>query len=114
MRRARAVRFMDCPAILAEVRTSNQKVQELASEEGLKTAQNVAGVAGFVIPVLWFGMDWQGTASKEVAALQSRQQYLATLVEQRNCGAPAPPPPPSKSPKEQRSKPKADPAGSSS
>jgi hypothetical protein len=52
-------------------------VQQLASDEGLKTAQNVAaGVAGFVVPVLWFGMDWQGTASKEVAALQSRQQYL--------------------------------------
>jgi hypothetical protein len=54
------------------------------TEQGTKFAQNVvAGVAGFVIPVLWFGMDWQGTASKEVAALQSRQQYLATLAEQR-------------------------------
>jgi len=75
---------MDCDAILAEVQANNVKVQELAGEQGLKIAQNVAaGVAGIVIPVLWFGMDWQGTAGKEVAALQSRQQYLATLAEQR-------------------------------
>ena len=40
----------------------------------------LAGVAGLFVPVLWFGMDWQGAANKEVAALQSRQQYLATLV----------------------------------
>ncbi len=57
-------------------------------------AQNVAaGVAGFVVPVLWFGMDWQGTASKEATALQSRQQYLATLAEQRHCGEPEQPAP---------------------
>jgi hypothetical protein len=81
-------RYMDCAAIVAEVQANNQKVQELAGDKGLKTAQNVAaGVAGFVVPILWFGMDWQGTADKEVAALQSRQQYLAVLAEQRNCGA---------------------------
>jgi hypothetical protein len=33
-------------------------------------------------------MDLQGTAGKEIAALQSRQQYLAVLAEQRNCGGP--------------------------
>ena len=77
-------RYLDCKAILAEVETNNKKVSELASEEGLKVAQNVAaGVAGIVIPVLWFGMDWQGAASKEVTALQSRQQYLATMAEER-------------------------------
>jgi len=75
---------MDCPAIMAEVEANNKKVSELATEEGLKVGQNVAaGVAGLFIPILWFGMDWQGTASKEAAALQSRQQYLATLAEQR-------------------------------
>lgn len=83
-------RYTDCAAITVEVEANNAKVAELASEEGLKVAQNVAaGVAGIVIPVLWFGMDWQGSASKEVTALQSRQQYLSTLAEQR-C---APPPP---------------------
>jgi hypothetical protein len=79
--------FSDCTAIVAEIESNNRKVQELASEEGLKTTQNVAaGVAGLFIPVLWFGMDFQGAASKEVAALQSRQQYLATLAGQRRCG----------------------------
>jgi hypothetical protein len=84
---------MDCNAIFSEVQANNAKVQQLASDQGLKTAQNVAaGVAGFVVPVLWFGMDFQGTADKETAALQSRQQYLATLAEQRRCGEAAPPP----------------------
>ena len=77
-------RYLDCKAILAEVEANNQRVSDLASEEGLKVAQNVAaGVAGIVIPVLWFGMDFQGAASKEVTALQSRQQYLATMAEER-------------------------------
>lgn len=80
-------RYMDCAAIYAEVDANNKKVQELASEEGLKVAQNVAaGVAGFVVPILWFGLDFQGAASKEVSALQSRQQYLAALAEQKGCG----------------------------
>lgn len=95
-------RFSDCAEIIAEVQANNQKLQELGSEEGAKVAQNVAaGVAGLFIWPLWFGMDFQGAAGKEVTALQSRQQYLATLAEQKRCGAPtttspppqAPPPP---------------------
>lgn len=82
-------RLMDCTAIMAEVESNNQKVQQLASDQGMKTAQNVAaGVAGFVIPVLWFGMDFQGTADKETSALQSRQQYLAMMAEQKRCYEP--------------------------
>lgn len=78
---------MDCAAINAEVQANNKKVIELGSEEGAKVAQNVAaGVAGLIIWPLWFAMDFQGAAPKEVAALQARQQYLATLAEQR-CGA---------------------------
>src|SRR5215207_4136385 len=81
--------FMDCTAIVAEIQANNQKVQALAGEEGGKVAQNVAaGVAGLFIPVLWFGMDFQGTASKEVAALQSRQQYLAALAAQSRIRSP--------------------------
>lgn len=81
---------MTCETILAEVQSNNDKVQQLGKDKGLKVAQNVAaGVAGFVIPVLWFGMDWQDAAGKEAQALQARQQYLATLAEQRKCGAPA-------------------------
>lgn len=81
---------MDCAAISAEVQANNKRISELGSEEGGKVAQNViAGAAGLFIPILWFGMDFQNAAGKEVAALQSRQQYLATLAEQR-CGAVTP------------------------
>jgi hypothetical protein len=87
--------FMDCTAIMAEVGNNNAKVQQLASDQGLKTTQNVAaGVAGIFIPVLWFGMDFQGTADKETQALQARQQYLASLAGQRRCGEPEKQPPP--------------------
>src|SRR5262252_10197651 len=73
--------MMTCGAIIAEVEANNVKVQQLASDKGLKVTQNVAaGVAGIFIPVLWFGMDWQGAEDKEIAALQSRQQYLAALA----------------------------------
>lgn len=80
--------MMDCAAITAEVQSNNRRIQELADEQGWKTTQNVvAGVAGLVIPVLWLGMDWQGTAKTEAAALNARQQYLGTLAGQRRCGA---------------------------
>jgi hypothetical protein len=86
-------RFMDCPAIFAEVNANNQRLQQLASEQGWKATQNVAvGVAGLFIWPLWFGMDFQGAAGTEAASIQNRQQYLATLAEQRRCAAPAPAP----------------------
>ena len=86
--------FMDCTAIMAEVQSNNAKVQQLAADQGLKTTQNVAaGVAGIFIPVLWFGMDFQGTADKETQALQARQQYLASLAAQQRCGEPQQPSP---------------------
>jgi hypothetical protein len=70
--------------IAAEIEANNIKVRELADEQGGKVAQNVAaGVAGVFIPVLWFGMDFKGAASKEVTALQARQQYLTILATER-------------------------------
>jgi hypothetical protein len=85
-------RYMDCAAIRAEVQANSKKIAELGSEEGGKVAQNIAaGVIGIVIWPVWFGMDFQGAAGKEVSALQSRQQYLATVAEQR-CGAVPPVP----------------------
>jgi hypothetical protein len=48
--------------------TGGSKGTTKVGEEGAKVAQNVvAGVAGVVIPVLWFGMDFKGAASKEAA-----------------------------------------------
>jgi hypothetical protein len=81
-------RQMDCAAIFAESQSNASKIRELGSEEGSKVAQNVAaGVAGLFIWPLWFAMDFQNAAAKEGAALQSRQQYLATLADQRQCAA---------------------------
>lgn len=105
-------RYMDCTAIMAEVGANNERVKQLASDKGLKTAQNVAvGVVGIVMPILWFGMDFQGTADTEITALQSRQQYLALMADQKRCSAEeAPPPPPvAVAPTKRRAKPAARP-----
>jgi hypothetical protein len=87
--------FMDCTAITAEAQANAKRVQELGSEEGGKVAQNVAaGVIGLFFWPVWFAMDFQGAAGKEISALQSRQQYLGMMAEQKNCaiapGAPVP------------------------
>ena len=80
---------MDCTAIGAEVKANDTKIRGLASEQGAKVAQNVAaGVAVLFIWPLWFGMDFQGAASTETTALQSRQEYLGTLAQQKRCGVP--------------------------
>jgi hypothetical protein len=78
--------YEDCLALTAEINANNQRISELGSEQGAKVGQNVAaGVAGLFIWPLWFAMDFQGASSAEIAALQTRQQYLATLATQR-CG----------------------------
>jgi hypothetical protein len=90
--------YSDCAQISAEIQANNVKVKQLAHEQGMKTAQNVAaGVVGVVIWPVWFGMDFKGAADKELVALQARQQYLTTLAAQR-CAQPGarppyPPPP---------------------
>ena len=93
---------------IAEIQANNVRVKALADEQGLKVAQNVvAGVVGLVIWPVWFALDAKGAASKDVAALQARQQYLAALAVER-CAPPpraaAPPPQRRVAPK---SKPKA-------
>jgi hypothetical protein len=68
-------------------------MQELADERGWKVTQNVVtGLAGFVVPVIWFGVDWKGAVDKDAAALQARQQYLTTLAEERCRPGYRPPP----------------------
>src|SRR5690242_10015594 len=67
--------YASCAQIPAEIQANNTKVQELADEQGLKVAQNVAaGVAGVFIWPIWFAMDFKGAASKDVAALQASPQ----------------------------------------
>lgn len=77
-----------CVQLTAEIQANNIRVTELADEQGLKVGQNVAaGVAGLVVWPLFFAMDFKGAASKEVAALQARQQYLTTLATEK-CAPP--------------------------
>jgi hypothetical protein len=86
---------MDCLAIQAEVNANTARIADLGRESSNKVAQNVAaGVAGLVIWPLWFAMDFQGAADKDTVALQSRQNYLGTLANQRGCAMQAAPPAP--------------------
>jgi hypothetical protein len=83
--------YMNCAAISAEAQANNAKLQDLSGEEGGKVAQNVAaGVVGLFIWPVWFAMDFQGTAGKEATALNSRNQYLATMAAERRCAIAAP------------------------
>jgi hypothetical protein len=77
----------DCAMIRAEIEANNVQAEKLADENHAKIAQNVAaGVVGVVIWPVWFAMDAKGAAGTEMDALKSRQQYLATLAEQRPTG----------------------------
>lgn len=77
---------LTCEAIQAEARLNNEQMAALATEEDLKLGQNVvAGVAGFMIWPAWFALDFQDAAGKEGKALSRRNEYLATLADER-CG----------------------------
>ena len=77
-----------CEQIIAEAKINNDRITELAKEEGWKVTQNVAaGVVGLVIWPVWLGMDFQDAAGKEGRALSQRNEYLGTLAQQR-CAAP--------------------------
>jgi hypothetical protein len=74
---------MDCAAIYAEVQANNEKVQQLASDQGWKVAQNVAaGVAGFVVPVLWRGVS---ALTNFEHGLQDRCWWMASPLFPREC-----------------------------
>ena len=76
---------MDCTALNAEIAGNSVHEADLAKEEGNKRGQDVAaGVAGAILfwPAL-FLMDFQDAAGTERKALESRDQYLATLAAQR-------------------------------
>jgi len=76
---------LDCATIQAEIEANNARFAQIGNEQGWMWAQWVK-----------FGMDYKDAAEKEVAALQARQQYLATLATER-CAPPpvAAKPPPS-------------------
>jgi hypothetical protein len=87
----------DCAMIRAEIEANNVQAEKLADENHAKIAQNVAaGVVGVVVWPVWFAMDAKGAAGTEMDALKARQQYLASLAEQRCSQPPTTPqrPPP--------------------
>ena len=66
-------RQLDCDEIEAEVKRNNQKVSDLAIEQGWKMGQNaVAGIVGFMVWPAWLGLDLQDAVGKEAAALSQR------------------------------------------
>lgn len=75
---------LTCDQIVAEVRSNNARITDLATEEKWKVTQNVAaGVVGLVIWPVWFGMDFQDAAGKEGRALSQRNEYLASIAKDR-------------------------------
>jgi hypothetical protein len=80
----------DCAMITAEIQANNKRAEDLASERGLKIAQNVAaGVVGIVVWPVLFAMDAKGAAGTEIDALKSRQEYLVSLAAIRCAPPPA-------------------------
>jgi hypothetical protein len=78
----------DCAMITAEIQANNKRAESLASEQGLKVAQNVAaGVVGIVVWPVLFAMDTKGAAATEIDALKARQEYLSSLAKMR-CAPP--------------------------
>jgi hypothetical protein len=73
--------FASCDQIMAEIKANNQRMTDLANEEGWKVGQNVAaGVVGLVIWPVWFGMDFQDAAGKEGRSLSQRNGYACTAA----------------------------------
>ena len=55
---------MACEQIQAEAKINNDRITDLATEQGWKVGQNVAaGVVGLVIWPVWFRMDFQDAAA---------------------------------------------------
>jgi hypothetical protein len=75
----------DCAQIKAEILANNKRLQELADEEGLKLAQNMAaGTLGvFTLGLGWLALDAQGTAKVEGQAISARNQYLGSIATER-------------------------------
>lgn len=77
-------RQLDCNEIEAETKLNNQRISDLAIEQGWKMGQNaVAGVVGFMIWPAWLGLDLQDAAGKEAKALSQRNEYLLSLAADR-------------------------------
>jgi len=78
---------LTCDAIRAEVTANNQRIAELGVEGGQKVGQNIAaGIAGAILIVPLFLMDFQNASGIDERSLRSRNDYLASLARTR-CNA---------------------------
>src|ERR1700741_5126553 len=70
---------MDCNAIFAEIHGNTLKMSDSINQLDLWAAQKVRTGS------LWFKHETQEFEDKEVRVLQLRQQYLLSLLEQKQC-----------------------------
>ncbi len=85
-------RYVDCPAIFAEIQVNNTELRELALVASGKIWQNdPGGVVGAGYGPMYLGLNSQMTLSQEVAANNSRLRYLTIFAAIRHCGPPPPP-----------------------
>lgn len=78
---------LSCELIRAEIDRNNKRLEELATERGLKAVQNVAATVGGVFLILpFFLLDFQDAASLDIKSVQTRNQYLSGLATERCAG----------------------------
>jgi hypothetical protein len=81
------VRYLDCPAIFAEMQANNAELQAL--EAGGWLGQYGVSTNVGVGPVR-FGMGSEATPEQQATAIDSRQRYLALFAGIRHCVPPQP------------------------
>jgi hypothetical protein len=75
-----------CKALDMELTFTEEKIQRLLPETH-KTGKNVGlGVAGVLLIVPWFFMDFTKSEQIEAEALRDRYNQLLVIAEDKNCG----------------------------
>jgi hypothetical protein len=86
---------LTCNQIRAEIKSNEQKAQQLAGEgESARTANVVVGTVGVLLfwPAL-FALNLSDAERQEMTALSERNTHLTTMADMHGCNNPAPPPP---------------------
>ena len=85
---------LTCNQIRAEIKSNEQKAQQLAGEgESARTANVVVGTVGVLLfwPAL-FALNLSDAERQEMTALSERNTHLTTMADMHGCNNPAPPP----------------------
>jgi hypothetical protein len=79
----------DCPAIVAQIVTNNNRLADLRKEHSNTTGGNIAlaVVGGLLFWPALFAMDLKDASGKEITSINQRQGYLAQLAQQKGCPA---------------------------